>query len=198
MTIMNEALGNIYARRSVRAYSAEKVTEDKIMEIIRAGTFAPNGMNIQPLRFVVITDAALMKKYSDMCKAMAVQHFTQTLKEHPERAASLDQLIKRLSNPEHSIFYNAPSLILVFAAPSALTPLEDGALCGENMMLAAASIGIGSCWMGFAWPIGLSPATMKELAVPEDHRLVAPIIFGYPAKEPPAGRREEPKILKWL
>jgi len=195
---MNEVLANIQARRSVRAYSEEKVEKEQLMEIITAGTYAPNGMGLQPLRFVVITDMAMMKRYSDMCKAMTVQMFQQMIKEHPEQAAAREPLIKRLSNPDNNIFYNAPVLILVFAAPNALTPLEDGALCAENMMLAAASIGVGSCWMGFANPISMSPAALKELNVPADHKLVAPIIFGYPAKEPTPNHRDEPNILKWI
>jgi nitroreductase len=195
---MNEVLSNIYARRSVRAYSDEKVEKEQLMEIIVAGTFAPTGMGIQPLRFVVITDKAVMKRYSDMCKAMTIQEFQAAMKAHPEKAPGMEQLVKRLSNPEYNIFYNAPVLILVFSAPNALTPVEDGILCAENMMLAAASIGVGSCWMGFAKPIGESPATLKELNVPADHKLVAPIIFGYPAKEPGPNSRDEPKILKWI
>jgi len=51
---MNEVLKNIYARRSVRSYDGKKVPEETVREIIKAGTFAPSGMNVQGLRFVVM------------------------------------------------------------------------------------------------------------------------------------------------
>ncbi|HSV41868.1 MAG TPA: hypothetical protein VLH13_00485, partial [Methanomassiliicoccales archaeon] len=59
--------------------------------------------------------------------------------------------------------------------------------------------GLGSCWIGFAGPLGANPDVMKELNVPMDHRLIAPLIFGYPKNgEMPVSHREEPIILNWI
>lgn len=190
---MNEVMRNILDRRSVRSYTDERVPEDILREIIKAGTHAPNGMGVRPLRFVVVTDQDTMKKLSDTAK----QLFTAML----QRSGPSEQtegMVRTLSNPDFHIFYHAPALVLVFTAPSSLTPVEDGALAAENMMLAARSFGLGSCWIGFAKPLMYSPEFMSEAEVPEGHQLIAPLIFGHPRKEPAPADRGEPEILKWI
>jgi nitroreductase len=86
----------------------------------------------------------------------------------------------------------------VFACPYAVEDY-DCALAAENMMLAAHSLGIGSCWVGLAQHLGEDKEFLKEAGVPEEHKLVAPLIFGYPAqnnlKAPP---RKTDVILKWI
>ena len=66
------------------------------------------------------------------------------------------------------------------------------------MMLAAKSFGLGSCWIGFASPFMSSPEFMEEVGIPAHHRLIAPIILGYPRSEPAQADRGEPKIVKWI
>jgi nitroreductase len=86
-------------------------------------------------------------------------------------------------------------LILTFAAPGVVGEY-DCALAAETMMLAAHSLGIGSCWIGLTLGLGEDKEFLKEAGVPEGHKLVAPLIFGYPAegeiKAPP--RNEEVHI----
>ncbi|MCG7841253.1 MAG: nitroreductase family protein [Methanomassiliicoccales archaeon] len=76
---------------------------------------------------------------------------------------------------------------------------QNGVLCAGNMMLTAHSLGIGSCWIGFASSLGEDPGVLKDLGVPEGHRLIAPLIFGYPKKvDGTATPRNDPVILKWV
>ncbi|OPY34635.1 MAG: nitroreductase A [Methanomassiliicoccales archaeon PtaU1.Bin124] len=196
---MSDVMKNIYARRSVRAYSEEPVSEDKIREIIKAGFHAPNGAGTEALRFAVITNKARLKHYSDISKVMFVEQLRQVMAQvGPEQAKSFEGMIKTLSNPKFDIFYGAPVLVLVFAAPHAITPVEDASLAAENMMLAATSMGLGSCWIGFAKPLGNAPEVMSELNVPSDHKLIAPLILGVPKKKDMApSQRPEPQILSW-
>lgn len=194
---MNEVLKNIYGRRSVRAYTEDSVPEETIMEIVKAGFHAPNGHNNQGLRFAVISDRARLDKCSDIAKMMSIAYFTKVNAEQPND--TIEDLLKLLKKPGFDIFYGAPALILVFASPACLTPVEDGTLAAENMMLAAHSLGIGSCWIGFASPLQQAPELMKDLNVPADHRLIAPLIFGYPKKsEMRPSARAEPQILGWI
>lgn len=197
---MNEVLKNIYARRSIRAYSEESVKDDLILEIIKAGNHAPTGMNAQPLRFVVITNKPKMKELSDIAKRMFVENLKGGMKEaSPEQKAKLDGYISTLQNPNYNIFYDAPVLILIFSDFIAVTPNEDATLAAENMMLAARSMDIGSCWIGFASPLGHNKEVMAELGVPTDHKLIAQLIFGYPKKkEIEPSKRDAAKILKWV
>lgn len=197
---MNEVLKNIYARRSVRSYSDEPVNEESIREMIKAGSHAPTGMNTQPLRFAVITNKVKMKEYSDIAKHMFVEDLRMRMEgATPEHNEKMEGYINMLANPDFHLFYDAPVLILVFAAPITFTPTEDGSLAAENMMLAARSMGLGSCWIGFAKPLGHNPKVMAELGITMDHQIIAPLVFGHPKKkdmEP--SKRDEPHIMKWI
>lgn len=197
---MNAVMDNIYGRRSVRAYTEEPISEEQIREIIKAGVHAPNGANSQPLRFAVITSSEKKKQYSDISKALFVENMKKAMSEAPpEKKHFFENYIERLSKPSFDIFYGAPVLILIYSSPASFTPVEDGSLAAENMMLMAHSIGIGSCWIGFASPLGYVPEVFKELNVPEDHRLIAPLVFGHPKKKDMATtERSEPQILAWL
>ncbi len=67
------------------------------------------------------------------------------------------------------------------------------------MMLAAHSMGVGSCWIGLAKYLDTDPTFMEEIGVPADHRLIAPLVFGYPAvKDRRAPARNRDVILSWI
>jgi nitroreductase len=108
--------------------------------------------------------------------------------------------MKALKMPEFNIFYKAPVLILMFAMPDTHTSHEyDCAAAAENMLIAARSLGIGSCWIGLGMPLGSDQNTLAELDVPEGYRLMMPLIFGYPVKDvetPPP--RDADVIFKWV
>lgn len=198
---MNDVLNNIYSRRSVRSYTDQPVAEGDLKEIVKAGFYAPNGMNVQALRFVIVTNPEAMLRYGTTAKELSRQHFQKVADSisDPLKKEGMMKLVRNLGNPSFNIFYNATALVMIFAAPNALTPSEDGSLAAENMMLAAASLGIGSCWIGFAAPLGRSPEIMGELDVPLDHKLIAPIIFGFPKKADMApSQRMEVPIVKWV
>jgi nitroreductase len=197
MTVTNEVLKNIYERRSVRAYADKSVPEEYIREIIKAGFHAPNGANTQGLRFAVVTNKDKLKAYAEKGRVMSLAAFRAMNEQQPSEVG--ERLVKQLSNPDNDIFYGAPAIVFIFATPGCLTPVEDASLAAENMMLAARSLGLGSCWIGFAKSLAHDPEFVKDLNIPADHQLVASIIFGYPKKEemrPSA--RDEPKILGWL
>jgi nitroreductase len=191
--LTNAALENIYARRSVRNFTDDRISNEVIGEIMRAGTYAPTATNQQPWRFVVIRNRELINRYGQRAKKLWLEQFGGTA---DPRLASLSRVMSR---PEMDVFYGAPVLILVFAAPGALRGDIDCALAAENMMLAARSLGVGSCWIGLASPLGTDQEFREEIGVPENHVLIAPLIFGYPLKEntraPP---RDNEVLLKWI
>ncbi|WP_410507031.1 nitroreductase [Methanosarcina hadiensis] len=190
--ISNSVLDNIYQRRSVRNYSDKEVPDEIIKEIIRAGTYAPSAVNRQPWRFVVVKNRQLIDEYDDRAKKAFLAAFKDT------RNPDLARYVQHLSKPTTRILYEAPVFILVFASPDVIDE-NDCALAAENMMLAAHSLGIGSCWIGLAAGLDNDKEFLKEVGVPEGHKLIAPLIFGYPAKESrKAPARNEDVILKWI
>jgi len=66
-------------------------------------------------------------------------------------------------------------------------------------MLAARAMGIGTCWIGLAERLDACAEFMNDNNVPDDHRLLAAMILGYPGNGFPDGpQKHEPKILKWI
>jgi nitroreductase len=196
---MNTVFENIYLRRSVRAYKPNDVPDDIIRELIKAGTYAPYSpypTRDQPRRFVVIKNREMIDRLSERAKKMWLDVGTSS---GPESKLP-ENLMKALKMPEFNIFYKAPVLILMFAMPDTHTSHEyDCAAAAENMLIAARSLGIGSCWIGFGMPLGSDQNTLAELDVPEGYRLMVPLIFGYPVKDietPPP--RDADVIFKWV
>ena len=192
---MNDVFENIYLRRSVRDYKPDDVPDDIIKEVIRAGTYAPYVMN-QPWSFVVIKNKEVIRRLSERAKKLWLDNLDKSPDQEIEE---LENIKKMLKMPEFNIFYNAPVLILIFAAPKGHSHQDVCAAAAENMMLAARSLGIGSCWIGFGMPLGSDQDTLAELKVPEGYRLMVPLIFGYPVKDiQTAPPRDEDVVFNWI
>ena len=189
----NEVLKNIYSRRSIRDYLPDDIPDDVVRELIRAATYAPSAANMQPWRFVVIKNRELIAKLSARAKELWMVQAGRS--NRPE----LKSLANMVARPNFEIFFQAPLLIMIFSDCHAFSPQIDCALAGENMMLAAQSLGIGSCWIGLASVLGEERAIMEDLGVPDGCRLEGTLIFGYPTKlDNQAPRRDKEVVLKWI
>jgi nitroreductase len=190
---LNSIFANIYARRAVREYLPDDIPDETIKELIKAGVYAPSALNEQPWRFVVIKDRGLMKKCSDRAKKLWQESIKELMSEENR------ELIELASDTGFNIFYDAPVLVLIFSRPGADSPEFGCALAAENMMLAARSLNIGSCWIGMASVLGSDKELMREIGVPEDHRLMSQLIFGYPATwDIEIPERNMDVVLKWI
>lgn len=190
---MNSVFANIYARRAIREYRPDDIPDETIRELIMAGVYAPSALNEQPWRFVVIKNQGLIKKCSDRAKKLWLDSDRGPVNEDTR------ELLTLASDPGFNIFYNAPVLVLIFSRPGTDSPEPACAMAAENMMLAAHSLEIGSCWIGMASTLGSDQELLKEIGVPADHRLISQLIFGYPARwdiETPV--RNKDVILNWI
>lgn len=199
---MNPIIKNIKNRRSIRKYRNKKISKKLIKEIIEAGRYAPSSHNSQPWRFIVITDKKKINELSEYIKnwfrrrlslGFFIGIFNKKIRNELEVAKK--RLVK-----EDLFFYNAPLLILIYAKPKRFTKV-DCACAAQNMMLAARSLDIGSCWIGFAdLVINKNRRLMASLGVPKDHKIIAHLIFGYPTKFPEKAseRKKEADIIKWV
>jgi nitroreductase len=171
---MNNVKTIIRGRRSCRAFTDEPMSRDRINELINDAVWAPTGSNNQPWRFVVITDSLLMKKYSDAAK----NDWLKMLGETPH----MQQYVEYIRDPDYNIFYNAPVLVIVYGNTESYWRVYDCTMVAYNLMLLAEEAGLGSCWIGFAHNIFAAKEIKKELGIPENCELVAPVILGHPAK----------------
>lgn len=157
--LQNEVLSAIAARRSCRAYQPEQIKPEELRAVLDAGTWAPTAMNRQSPVIVAVQDKATRDRLSQMNAAV----------------------MGRDGDP----FYGAPTVLVVLADSTISTWVEDGSLVLGNLLLAASSIGLGSCWINRAREV-FDTREGKELLRkwgldPERYRGVGNCILGYPA-----------------
>ena len=100
-----------------------------------------------------------------------------------------------LRDGNFNVFYNAPCLILFIGSKDVRSLDVDVGLTAAYFMFSATSRGLGTCWIGLGAHIRDS-IILKEIGKPDDCRIVAPIIVGYPVNIPPASERHAPEIVK--
>ncbi|HPT71539.1 MAG TPA: nitroreductase family protein [Candidatus Cloacimonadota bacterium] len=146
----------ILSRQSVRSFSDEPVPEEIIDQILEAGRWAPSTQNRQPWRFIVIKDREIIRK-------LAVNSGFIGLVNHFIRDAAF--VIVACAEPKEDMVLNGQPYYLV-----------DTAIALQQMVLAAWSFGIGSCWLG-----AFSETSVKAfLDIPDSIRVIAITPFGYP------------------
>jgi len=184
-----DVIDAIYDRRAVRSYLPRPVPEVTIRRLLAAAVQAPSAMNAQPWAFAVVQEPALLRRLSDRSKALllATLRADSPLWDHRPQ----------LQDPAFSIFYDASTLVVIYAAPAEWPPHEDCCLAGQNLMLAAHGLGLGSCVIGLARQALDEPEFRRELGVPDDHHAVLPILLGYPSAPVEPTPRTEPRVLGW-
>ena len=196
MPVTPECLGKnvfqaILARRSVRAYKPDKLSQSTIKTLLEAAVRAPTSMHEEPWAFVVVQDERLLKLISDHAKPIFLEEMRHSNSEEIRHS------FEHITKPDFNIFYDAFTLIIICAKPLGQFIAADCWLAAENLMLAACEMGLGSCVIGSAVST-LNIRTIKsELGIPEAYYAIAPIIVGVPNGETAATERKEPLILAW-
>jgi nitroreductase len=180
----------IYQRRSVRQYTIHPVDPADVRTLIDAAIQAPSATNAQPWAFVVIQDAALLRRLSARSKerSLAGLRIGSPLWNHRSI----------LADPAFDIFHGAGTLIVICAQDGTGWPTnEDCCMAGQNLLLAAHGLGLGACPIGFAREALDDPDVKRELGIPDAWTAVMPIVVGYAAETPEPGLRDDPRILCW-
>lgn len=192
------SLSFIYARHAIRTYQPVVIDERTVMSLLDAAVHAPTAMHEEPWRFVVIQDRELLRQISDRAKAMAVASAADHGNLLKPPGAAGDGIRSLLADPEFNIFYDATTLIAICADVKPEFVAADCWLAAENVMLAAAAGGLGSCVIGFA-VAAMNTIEMKELlGIPTYLSVVAPVIVGVPRGASLPSPRKAPVVLSWL
>lgn len=174
----NKVMNCIMARRSVRKYLDKPVEHDKLEAIARAGINAPSARNMQMWAVRIIEDQKLIADVSEVYK-----------KENAEQVAREPNF--------KNMFRGAPNLICVCAPKDGGFDLDAG-LMGENMMLAAQSLGLGTCIqtgpVRFLLTCEDAKFFLERLDIPKDYKLLYVIAVGYPDEKPEAKPRDASKV----
>jgi len=154
-----EAIRN---RRSVRAFTSETVSEEEVKRLVDAGRWAPSAGNIQPWEFIIVRDAKIKRR-------LVIAALDQTFIEEAPVV-----IVVCADERQSSMGYGSRGLTLYC--------LQDTAAAIQNMLLAAYTLGLGTCWIGAFH----EEEARKVLKVPFDVRPIAIIPVGYPAEKPSA------------
>lgn len=153
----NETLRVLKERRSIRKYKPQQISEEELSAILEAGTWAPSGRNQQSAVMVVVQD-----------------------RETLDYMTRLNAEIR--GRPGTDTFFGAPTAVVVLADGENYNWMRDGSLVMGNLMNAAASLGIGSCWVNRALELFDRPegkALLKKWGLPETLRGVGNCVLGY-------------------
>lgn len=185
------AMDAIHGRRSVRAYTPQKLDQATIHTLLAAAVRAPTAIHEEPWAFVILQDADTLKRVSDHAKRFFVEEMHRA---HLDRGG---HTLARFEQPDFNIFYNAGTLIVICGRPVGPFVVADCWLAAENLILAAFSLGLGTCVIGSAVS-GLNTPEIKDaLRIPADMSAIAPIIVGVPSDESALTSRKEPNIISW-
>ncbi len=148
-----ELLEGIYSRRSVRDFTDEPVSREDLIEILKAGSWAPSGLNNQPWRFAIVRDGA---KRGELAKLTRYRHIIDGA------PAALAVFCDR------EAMYNE------------VKDHQGIGACLQNMLLAAHGLGLGAVWLGEI--LNRCDDVRRLLEVPEGLELMAVIAVGHPAR----------------
>ncbi|MDO4983866.1 MAG: nitroreductase family protein [Eubacteriales bacterium] len=169
------------SRRSIRHFTAEKVSDREVDMIIEAGRYCPTAKNMQDLHFTVLD-----KTLSDIEKE-AVSDIRAFF------AASGNEFDRLVTVDDHFFFFGAPLVIVVSAERA-----DNAGLAAAYMELMAESLGLGVLYCGYFTRTALrNEKIFKALELPEDRQPFFTLVIGHPDVEfkriPP---RKQPSVTK--
>jgi nitroreductase len=181
--IMNSVIEAINSRCSVRAYEQKPVPKNIINEIIEAGNQAPftSITRSQPWRFVVVENKEFKQKLLQTTLPFWKNAIGGMKETAPDLYKMAMSIYEAMGEPKDPIYYNAPVIIFVIGATNNAVSC---ALACENMMIAAQSLGLGSCYVGFGAMIKGNAEIVQALGLKDDEGVYGPILIGYPKVNP--------------
>lgn len=194
---MPDIFETIAHRRSIRRFSEKQIEEAHLQQIMQAGLYAPSAGGRQGVIFAVCQDKAVNERLGRIKRANSHPHMATTTSYVSREQPSIADDAK-ITNA----FYDAPTVITMFAPKDFLFSKEDCALAAENMMLAADALDIGSCYIGQGWLAFDDPFGQEMLRawnIRMDYYAVMQLLLGYPREgdpHPTPKPRKEGRVIR--
>ena len=195
---INQTIQTIMERRTIRRFDDRQLDEETLQLILQAGLYAPSAGGRQGVVFAVCQDREVNLRLGRIKRAnsdprMADEtHYVS--KEQPSIA----------DDPNITdAFYGAPVVITMFAPKNFMFSVDDCAVAAENMMLAAQSLGVGSCYIGQGWTAFADPygqEILEKWNISHDRYAVMQLLLGYPRlgdAHPQSKPRKNDRILRF-
>lgn len=201
--MVNYILEAIKTRRSIRSYSDQAVPKELIENILDAARSAPSSLNTQPWEFVIVTDKNIIGEMSASIKRFIKKLYTflpilrifiKDLRDEKIAGA----IKKTALGQTDTVFYGAPLLILIVTKEKGRWVGINCAFAAQNMMLAAHSLGLGSCFIGRTDILKKCGFPLEKLGIDNGYSIEASLIFGYPKEFPKnVPERKKDNIISW-
>lgn len=172
---MNEIINAMIERRSCKSFKSDMLPKETIDEIITAGLWAANGRALQTPVIIAVTDKETRDKLSELNAAVMGAN----------------------SDP----FYNAPVVLIVLAPADHPNRVYDGSLVMGNLMLAAHSIGVGSCWIHRAKEVMATDegkAILKATGLEGEWEGIGNCVLGYPDGPLKEAQKRKDNRVYWV
>ena len=195
-------------RRSIRKFKKAQVPAHLIRRMLEVGRFAPSQGNGQPYRVAVVREPALLKEMEDFCVAecrklagmtdytrhapgtwrrLATETLTRFVTaSDPNTAHPVPmQVLRLIAEGKFGVFHQAPTVILLLIDKHGVgIPEIDIGIVGTNIVMAAESQHLGTCWVGFSKLLNQSPAWRERLGLDERFEISEAICVGFPVGKP--------------
>jgi nitroreductase/formate hydrogenlyase subunit 6/NADH:ubiquinone oxidoreductase subunit I len=213
---LTETESVIFKRRSIRIYQKKPVSKEIIHRIIEAARFAPSAGNCQPWKCVIVTNSDLNNRINKKCASVLEKFrwaYSGDLQWWRRSVVSLMSLLQvnnwdqrpfsameKMNQIGGNLTFNAPVVIHFLKDYRGIGhPSMDVAIAAQNLVLAAHSLGLGTCYIGFiASAIKYVPVVKKWLKIEYPYELVISICVGYPKnkQDKPVPRGKLP--VEWI
>lgn len=220
-TELTEVERNIYTRRSNRIFKDKPVPRELLHRVLEAGRFAPSAGNCQPYKFIVITNQNVIKEFER--RAMKILRLMKDLYLSKNGKRSIVKNIffsiasymminkmdprpitamEKADSKNNALYFNAPVVILILKDKRGVSnPDLDAGICGQNIVLAAHSLGLGTCYVSLPMdPLSrpLMAGFRKRLGIRPPYEAVTSLAIGYPrGKIDGPAVRDTPKV-EWI
>lgn len=207
----------ILKRRSVRLYKKEQIPEFMVKRILEAARFAPSAGNCQPWKFVVVRDPEIIQGITDSTVKVArvfkklidyrqpgnrwKMFFAKLLTRikpnemHPTPFGA----VTLLADEKLSLYHKAPTVILIFKDVRGIgSPDLDCGIAGQNMVLAAHSMGLGTCWVSFTKLAFQYQKQWNEFFnISYPYKFLTSVGVGWPVGEPDGMVARQTRQIDW-
>ena len=190
------------SRRSCRNYSEQTVDRSVLEDLVKIGTTAPSGTNSQNWTFTIFPDPTAVNEFGQRIGSFFKNLNRMAEKRWMRKALKLigkpaldnyyreyypsvkDGLREWEFSGRDRLFHGATAVIVVATKPGGSCPVEDALLATQNILLAAHSMGLGTCLIGFAVEAIQNDSAMQQfLTIPAEETVCSVIAIGYPEEK---------------
>ncbi len=210
----------IMERRSIRGFKKEPLPDNMIRRILEAGRFAPTAGNSQPWKFIVVNSPEIIAemerdvvrlikllmffldytrggKWRRMLLKPLAKFYVRLLPNelHPVPTGLMSQIAK----DKAPVFHGAPTLIVILEDKRGVgVPATDIGICGQNMVLAAHSMGAGTCWVGLGKLLRVLPKWKKKFGIKFPYKFDNCIALGWQKPKADGEVPREVQLVQWF